>query len=78
MYKKGDKIDYTNYCDICLLNVAYKVFAKVMHSRQLPYANVIVHAALPNKVPVMEISNSLCDRFWKKARNLTSPLMTFS
>jgi hypothetical protein len=31
------------YCGICLLNVTYKVFAKVLHSRLLPYANTAVH-----------------------------------
>jgi hypothetical protein len=33
VYKKDDKVDCKNYRDICLLNVAYKVFTKVLHSR---------------------------------------------
>jgi hypothetical protein len=36
-----DKPNCKNYRGICLLNVAYKVFAKVMHSRLIPYANVV-------------------------------------
>jgi Reverse transcriptase (RNA-dependent DNA polymerase) len=29
-------------CVQCLLNVAYKVFAKVLYDRLLPYANAVV------------------------------------
>jgi hypothetical protein len=36
------KFDWKNYRIICLLNVAYKVLAKVLHSRLLPYANAVV------------------------------------
>jgi hypothetical protein len=42
VYKKGDKLDCKNYCGICLLNVAYKVFSKVLHSHLLPFANAVV------------------------------------
>jgi hypothetical protein len=42
MYKKGDKFDCKNYRGICLLNVTYKVFAKILYDRRLPHANVAV------------------------------------
>jgi hypothetical protein len=41
--KTGDKLDCTNYLYyICLMNVAYKVFAKVLYDRLLPYADAVV------------------------------------
>jgi Reverse transcriptase (RNA-dependent DNA polymerase) len=42
VYKQGDKLDCTNYRGFCLLNVAYKVFAKILYDRLLPYTNAVV------------------------------------
>jgi hypothetical protein len=36
VYKKGDKLDCKKYRGICLLNVTYKVFAKILYDRILP------------------------------------------
>jgi hypothetical protein len=42
VYKKGDKLDCKNYRRVCLLNVTYKVFAKILCDRLLPHANAVV------------------------------------
>jgi Reverse transcriptase (RNA-dependent DNA polymerase) len=42
VYKKGDKLDCANYRGICLLNVAYKIFAKVLYDRLLFHTNAVV------------------------------------
>jgi hypothetical protein len=42
VYKKGDNLDCKKYRGIWLLNVAYKVFAKVLHSRLLPYTEIFL------------------------------------
>jgi hypothetical protein len=56
VYKKGGKFDCKSYCDICVLNVAFKIFAKILHIRLLPYANAVIEH-YKSRVPVRQINN---------------------
>jgi hypothetical protein len=42
VHKKGDKLDCKNYRGIFLLNVTYKIFAKILYDRLLPQTNAVV------------------------------------
>ena len=42
LYKKGDRLLCENYRGICLLNTAYKVFARILYNKLTPYANAVV------------------------------------
>lgn len=42
VYKKGDKLDCSNYRGITLLNTSYKVFANILHQRLRVYAEEII------------------------------------
>lgn len=42
VHKKGDKLVCENYRGICLLNAAYKVFARVLYNRLLPHTETVI------------------------------------
>jgi hypothetical protein len=78
VYEKGDKPDCKNYRGICQLNVAYKIFAKVLHTRLLPYANAVVQHYQTGFQSGKSTTDQLCERFWKKATNSTTQLIISS
>jgi hypothetical protein len=60
MYKKGDKLDCKNYRGICLLNVTYKVFAKILYDRLLPH----VYAAVQHYQAGFQSGKSTTDQLF--------------
>lgn len=42
LFKKGDRLECSNYRGITLLNIAYKVLANVLYKRLVPYAEEIL------------------------------------
>jgi hypothetical protein len=74
MYKKGDKHDCKNYRDIDLPTecIAYRVFAKVLHSR-LPITlckRITMQGS--SQANQQQTSCLLCDQILEKATNLIS------
>jgi hypothetical protein len=71
VYKKGDKLDFKNYRGMCLLNVTYKVFAKILYDRLLPHANVAVqHYQAGFQVNQQQTNSLHCAKSKKNAMNL--------
>jgi hypothetical protein len=42
IYKKGDKLDYSNYRAITLLNVTHKVLSSILYNRLAEHAEEIL------------------------------------
>jgi hypothetical protein len=42
IYKKGDKIDCSDYCGISLSSTSYKILSNILHSRLSPYIDEII------------------------------------
>jgi hypothetical protein len=57
VYKKGEKLDCKNYRGICILNVTYKVSAKILYDRLLPHAKVAVTKLDSNQVNQQQINS---------------------
>jgi hypothetical protein len=78
VYEKGDKPDCKNYRGICHLKVAYKIFAKVLHSCLLPYANAVVQHYQTGFQSGKSTTDQLCDQILEKATNSTTQLIISS
>jgi hypothetical protein len=71
VYNKGDKLDCKNYRGICLLNVTYKIFAKILYDRLLAHAN----AAVQHEQARFQSGKSTTDQ---NAMSLTSQHIIYS
>jgi hypothetical protein len=70
VYKKGDKLDCKNYRGICLLNVTYKVLAKILYDRLLPHANAAVQHYQTNCDVLRENTKRLFRILWNLLFNV--------